>query len=78
VFIRVAALSRFLKERRVYFIRSIEFVRHRAEEKSMPRPFKPERVGHPATSLLYLYDVTGNSFLFCGQIRSSWSLVRSV
>jgi hypothetical protein len=44
---RVAAPSRVSKGRRVWFFLSNEFVSRGTQEKSKPRPFKAERVGHP-------------------------------
>jgi hypothetical protein len=44
---RVAAPSRVSKGRRVWFFLSNEFVTRGTQEKSKPRPFKAERVGHP-------------------------------
>ena len=44
---RVAAPSRLSKGRRCWFFLSNEFVGHETKQKSKPRPFKPQRVGHP-------------------------------
>jgi len=44
---RVAAPSRFFEGAEGRFFVSNEFVSHETQEKSRPRPFQPERVGHP-------------------------------